>query len=647
MRRFWKRPVVTHAPARREAAPEAPPKEAADAQIARGNALEDAGELAAALACYREALLCAPTYAKAYMNVGNALQKSGRFAEAILAMREATTCSPDFAPARCNLGALLLQSGDYAAAERQLREALKLQPTMAEAAVVLADVLGSTGRAVEAEAELQRALRIQPHHVGAALNLGLLYLEQERFDAAESTLLHARAIAPALGLVHAALGNLYLKTGRTAEASRVLNEALGLEPTLPDAQSALLFSLCLDADVAPDAVFEGHARAGENMVHAAGPPFTSWPGSPDPDRRLKVGYVSGDFRAHPVGLFLHPVLAQHDRASFDVYCYSNRDLVDDMTHALRRAADHWEVVARFGDDLLAKRIRDNEIDILVDLSGHTSGNRLGVFARHPAAVQVTWLGYLNTSGLPSMDYRLCDRYTDPIGATERFHTEQIYRMPHSQWCYAPIHDVPLVADPHPERPGALVFGSFNQYAKISDACLDLWCRILAEVPDATLAILDVPGGRTREMFLQRLIRRRIDPGRVVIHGRKSILDYFAAISSVDIALDTLPYNGATTTLDTLWMGVPIVALRGGRAISRSSYSIMRSLDLPELIAADPEEYVRLNVGLAHDPRMRRHLRGTLRDRLKLSPLMDSAGFVRDLEAAYRQMWRTWCQSRAA
>jgi protein O-GlcNAc transferase len=218
-------------------------------------------------------------------------------------------------------------------------------------------------------------------------------------------------------------------------------------------------------------------------------------------------------------------------------------------------------------------------------------------------------------------------------------------MPHSQWCYSPVYDVAPVHKPHVHEPAAMVFGSFNQYAKISDSCLDLWCRILARLPQATLTMLDVPDGRTQNDLRDRLAKRQIDPGRVVTHGRESVFEYFAAIADVDIALDTFPYNGATTTLDTLWMGVPLVALPGDRGITRSSYSILQSAGVHELIASTPDDYVELNVRLARDESWRQALRGTLRGRLEQSPVMDTARFVRDLEAAYRQMWSRWCNSR--
>ncbi len=499
-----------------------------------------------------------------------------------------------------------------------------------------------TGRPADAEAQLRRALSVKPNHAGAALNLGLLYLRQNRIDEAERALLQGTALDPSSASIDAALGSLYLKVGRATEATAALRRALEKNPTLNDARNVLLFSLNFDPELDAVAAFDAHARAGAEIVRSAGPPFVVWDNSRDADRRLKIGYVSGDFGNHPTGLFLRPVLEHHDRANFEIYCYSNSNLVVEGTRRLHCAAEHWEVVADIDDDMLAGLIRRDRIDILVDLSGHTAHNRLGVFARHPAPVQATWLGYLNTTGLPTMDYRIADRHTDPPGLTEKLHTERLYRMPNSQWCYAPVYDLPLIEAPHPERPDAIVFGSFNQYAKITDACLDLWCRILCEVPDATLVILDAPPGRTRDMLRARVAARHVDPERIVIRGRASILEYFTAIGNTDIALDTFPYNGATTTLDTLWMGVPVVALRGERGISRSSYSIMESLRMPELIAGSSEEYVRLNVALARNAGQRQELRSTLRRRLELSPLMDTAGFVRDLETAYRGMWRVWC-----
>jgi len=255
------------------------------------------------------------------------------------------------------------------------------------------------------------------------------------------------------------------------------------------------------------------------------------------------------------------------------------------------------------------------------------------------------MGYLNTTGLTTIDYRICDRFTDPEGDTDKYHTERLYRMPHSQWCYAPWYNVPEVAKPHARSPNDIVFGSFNRFEKISDDCLDAWCDVLDRIPESRLLILDVRTSNGRDELLYRIARRGIDSTRVLTRGRESIFDYFNAIGNVDIALDTWPYNGATTTLNTLWMGVPVVALRGRQGISRGSYSIMQALSMPELIADSRDAYVDINVGLARDVDWRQVLRKTLRERLSASTLMDAPRFVADLEPGYRQMWVEWCRKQ--
>jgi protein O-GlcNAc transferase len=625
--------------------PSAVAPESADRLIAQGNALEDNGDFEAALHCYREALSVAPGYPRAHMNIGNALQRLGRLDEAIAAQREASGCAPDYAPARFNLAALLVAAGDWVAADSELRIVLRLQPEMAEATVLLAEVLAALGRTGEAEAELRRALRLRPDFAGAALNLGLLHMDNNQWDEAEAMLEQARVMDPALATIESALGTLYLRTGRVADARRALRQALDRDPTLHGARSPLLFSLNLTAESDAASIYREHARTGEVIARSADPGFVSWTNRPDPERKLKIGYVSGDFRKHPIGLLLRPVLERHDRARYEIHCYSNHRTVDDMTRLLQRSVEHWHAIAADTDRAVADQIRRDAIDVLVDLSGHTDHNRLRVFAVHPAPIQVAWLGYLNTTGLATMDYRICDWHTDPEGAPEPLHTERLHRMPHSQWCYAPYYDVPLVTQDR--RTDGLVLGSFNQYMKISDSCLDLWCQILAAMPEARLLALGVPGGSSQDAFRHRIARRNIDPARVDLRDRLGILEYFTAIASVDVALDTYPYNGATTTLDTLWMGVPMVALRGDRGIARGGYSILQSLNLPELIASSPAQYVALNVRLGRDRSWRDRLRTTLRNDLAASPLMDAASFVADLESAYRGMWRTWCGAQHA
>jgi predicted O-linked N-acetylglucosamine transferase (SPINDLY family) len=583
----------------------------ADGLIEAGHLLEDQGEFGAALERYRLGVAAAPSYARAHLNFGNALDKLSRPEEAAVAYREAIRCDSTYAPARFNLGALLLRMNDLPGAEREITEALRLRPTMYEAVLVLADVMEALERFDDAEAAFKSASAIAPEHSGTLLNYGMFCFRQDRFD----------------------------------EAMALLQRARTLDPSFTAAESALLFSLNFRTDCDAGAVAREHRRVGHLISAAAGPVFSQWSNVPNPQRRLRIGYVSGDFLNHPVALFLRPVLENHDRRAFEVFCLSNATRPHSIADPIRQNADHCRDIGALDDDQVAEVIRHDELDVLVDLSGHTDRNRLSVFARHPAPVQITWLGYLNSTGLQSMDYRICDAHTDPPGETERLYTEKLVRMPASQWCYAPWHHVEMIHDPHVTRPHALVFGSFNQYRKISDPCLAAWCAVLEQLPDAELLVVNVKQ-HSQARFIERVKRQGIDPARVTMRNRASILDYFATIASVDIALDTFPYNGATTTLDTLWMGVPVIGLRGDRAVARSTFSILRSVGQEELIAQDVKSYVDVNVRLAGDRAWRRRLRNGLRHQLSESPLMDAKRFTRALEARYRSMWQTWCSSQA-
>jgi len=608
--------------------------------VDRGNALEDQGDFAAAMAQYREAAAVAPGYARAYLNIGNALQRQGQLDEAIRAQLTALEIDPRFAPARFNLGNIHLARGDLDAAEREFREALRLAPGMANAAIALANLYETRRQPADAERELRYALGVEPRHAGAVHNLRLLLNRQARWDEAEEVAVHAVAVDPTSAAACEELATQYVQTGRAKEAEPMFRRALAANPRSAATYSNLLFSLNLRDDLDPAAIFREHRAFAATFELDHGQAGASLRATGTPDHRLRVAYLSGDFRQHAVASFVLAILKHHDRSRVEVSCYSNNDVDDAVTGALRAAADHWRDIARVDDDAAARMIRSDDIDVLVDLSGHTPKSRVLLFSRRCAPVQVTWLGYLNTTGLESADFRLCDSRTDPPGASEHLHTERLYRLPHSQWFYAPVHDVPQASPPRPGHPERVIFGSFNQFPKISNACLDLWCEVLRRVPSAGLQVLDVPRGKTAERFLAGLARRGIDAERVTLHPRLDLARYFSAIQDVDIALDTIPYNGATTTLDALWMGVPLVALRGDRGIARGGASILETLGLPDLIAPTKADFVDRNLRLVADAGLRLEMRRTLRRRLERSPLMDAAGFTRDLENAYREMLRT-------
>lgn len=583
-----------------------------DSLISAGQELEDRGDFEAALECYQRAVREAPESPRALLNVGNALQRLGRFDDSMEVLQHAIQRAPDYGPAHFNLGLLLKERGKNKAAESALLHALRLQPSMIEAMLILADLYEVDERNDEAQHQYERALQLTPDHVAVLFDYGMFWSRRRRFD----------------------------------KAAECFSRVRTLDPGFQDIESIELFSLNYRTDVDARSIAREHHRVGANIARAAGSHFVAWTNDPIAERPLRVGYVSGDFLTHPVAILLRPVLEHHDQTRFVTYCFSNTPQSDQVADFLRERTQNWRSISTMNDDEVVEQVRRDEIDILVDLSGHTARHRLPVFARHPAPIQVTWLGYLNTTGLPAMDYRICDQHTDPSGSSEFLHTEQLVRMPHSQWCYMPWHYTEIVREPGVQRPDTVLFASVNKERKISDECLALWLRVLSQVPHGRMLVLDFPQVASRANFLKRVERHGIDPARVAVRGRETISEYFKTLAQVDIALDTFPYNGATTTLDTLWMGVPIVALRGDRGISRSGYSILKTLGADELIAETPEDYVALNVHLARDGQWRGDLRSTLRTRMERSPLMDHAGFTLALEERYREMWRKWCAGRS-
>jgi predicted O-linked N-acetylglucosamine transferase (SPINDLY family) len=356
--------------------------------------------------------------------------------------------------------------------------------------------------------------------------------------------------------------------------------------------------------------------------------------------------MSGDLRQHSVAYFLEPVLAHHDRRAVEVHAYATGLTQDAVTDRLQGLVDHWTGCTGLSDDALAGRIRSDGIDILVDLSGHTGGNRLRVFARKPAPVQVTYLGYAATTGLSAMDYRLTTAVVDPPGQ-EAYHSEALYRLPRSLWCYRPSAEAPEVNRETPAaRHGVITFGSMNNIAKVSPETVALWGEILRRLPGSRLVMTSVPEGSVRATLTERFAAVGVEGPRLVLHGKLPAERFWEVLGGIDIGLDPFPYNGTTTTCETLWMGVPVVTLEGSSAVARSGVALLSLAGLPELIARDEPGYVRIALDLARDLPRLSALRAGLRPRLAASPLRDEPGFTRELEEAYRAMWRRWCASGA-
>ena len=365
----------------------------------------------------------------------------------------------------------------------------------------------------------------------------------------------------------------------------------------------------------------------------------------DSERRLRVGYVSADFFTHPAAYFFEPLLAAHDRTNLEIFCYSAGARSDETTNRLREIAGAWRSIVGMNDETVARIIEADAIDILVDLSGHTAGNRLLVFARKPAPVQATYLGSLTTTGLTAIDYKLTDRFLTPDGTAERF-SEELVRLPHCFVCYQPPHGAPPVAALPSSKGGRVTFGSFNNLTKVMPEVVALWSRILRALPETKIILKDrtLADPAQCARYLGLFAENGVEAGRVELLPRTTMADYLAVYDRVDIAFDPFPYNGCTTTCDALWMGVPVITLAGAMSYSRFGVSLLSNLGLDELIAATPDKYVEKAVALANDRKRLMVLRSELRSRMAASPLCDAKAFAKGIEEAYRRMWRRWCKS---
>jgi predicted O-linked N-acetylglucosamine transferase (SPINDLY family) len=362
-------------------------------------------------------------------------------------------------------------------------------------------------------------------------------------------------------------------------------------------------------------------------------------------RRLRVGYVSPDFKNHSVARFFLPLLAHHERSAFEVTCYAELKRPDAVSERIRGLAEHWCPTVGLSNDELAERIRADGVDILVDLAGHTSDNRLLTFARTPAPVAVSWLGYANTTGVAAIDYRFSDAECEPPGESDRRSSERIWRLPHGFHCFSPLDDAPAVTAPPNAARGSTMFGSFNNFLKLAPETIALWGRVLAAVPGSRLLLKSnfVFDAAAHRRHLERFAAAGIDPARItILPYMPDDHAHLAAYAEVDVALDPFPYNGTTTTCEALWMGVPVVTLRGDRHAARVGTSLLTRVGLAALIADDEAGYVARAADLAAAPERLAQLRAGLRAQVAASKLCDAAGFARDVEDAYRAMWRAWC-----
>jgi len=612
-----------------------------------GVALQALGRPGEAESSFQRAIELRPEFHEAHGNLGYLLAGLGRPKRAEACYRRAIELHPEYPEAHNGLGVLLQERGLASEAEKSCREATLLRPDFPHAHFNRGIALEALGRLPEAEASFRRAIELDPAAYQAHTNLGNVLQAQRRLSEAEAAYRAALEIDARSAATHSNLGSALRELGRIEEAEESFRRAVALDAGFHAAHSNLLFTLNCTERLSRTELFSEHrewALRHETPLAAFRKPHAN---ARDPGRKLRIGYVSPDFRRHSVAYFIEPVLAAHDRAGFEVICYSNVATPDGMTQRLMGLSDSARNIAATGDIDAAELVRSDGIDILVDLAGHTSRGRLGLFALKPAPVQVTYLGYPNTSGIEAMDWRLTDVHADPTGEQDRIHSEKLARLPETFLCFRPAKEAPEVqASPHLAK-GYVTFGSFNVLSKITREVVAVWARLLERLPSSRLLMkaTGLSDTRARNRMLGEFAQHGIGAERLsILPMDGEFATHLARYHEIDIGLDPFPYNGTTTTLEALWMGVPVINIAGDRHSARVGASILANVGLESLVARNVDDYLSLAVGLANDSGRLVRLRETIRGLVSASPLRDEARFARALENEYRKMWRAWCEA---
>jgi len=622
--------------------------DSAAAHFNKGNAHASLGQHAAAIEAYGNALRLKPDFADAELALGVALENLGRFAEATAHYRRVLDISPGYAEAHFNLGGALQRMGQLPAAVASYQRALEGNPGFAEAHYRLGTILLALGRHEQTILSYRRAIEANPGHADAHNSLGVVLNLTGKYDEAVAHFRQAVSIEPGFLQAHVNLGSVLKDIGQLDGALESTQRALRIDPDYPLAHSNLLFIQNYLGDLPASRLLADARRYGEAVARFARP-YVAWPNVPEPDRCLRVGFVSGDLCDHPVGYFVEGVLAALSsgyRGWLELHAYPCGPCHDAISARIRSSCHGWHPAAGQSDEALAGQIHGHGIDVLIDLSGHTAHGRLPVFAWKPAPVQVSWLGYFATTGVAAIDYFIADPWTLPEREETSF-TEKVWRLPETRLCFTPPEAEAAVATLPALANGYLTFGCFNNLTKMNDAVVALWARILAKVPDSRLFLKSRQLGEfnVRKDIEFRFSAHGIDPRRLLMEGHSSRSEYLAAYQRVDIALDPFPYPGGTTTVEALWMGVPVLTLSGERFLARQGVGLLMNAGLPDWVASDPDDYVARAVWHAVEPDRLASLRGRLRDQVQASPLFDAARFARHFESALRSMWALWCERR--
>jgi predicted O-linked N-acetylglucosamine transferase (SPINDLY family) len=634
-------------------------------------------EPAAAIEYLQRAVALLPTYLEARYALGELLRQENRLDEAVASLRAAVVLDPGHVLAHCELGIALQTALELEEAAASYRRALALDPKLVAAIFNLAQIRQAQGHLDEAvdlyRSELairpnaisltnlgtvlyeqhklaqsidsyRQALMLDPETEMAHNNLGVALCDQGRLDDAVASYRRAIAIRFDYAEAHRNLGAALKEQGQLEAAVACFRQALALKPDYVETFSDYLMTLQYLPDVTREELFEEHIRYGECFE---APLRASWPrhdpAQHQPAGKLRSGFLSGDLHMHPIGFFLENALRHIDRGRFEIVLYANSEKNDALTGRLRAMGFAWVPVLGLSDADTAQRIRDDAIDILVDLSGHTGANRLPVFARKPAPIQATWLGYWATTGLRAMDYVICDRYGVPADE-RRFFLEQPWYLPDTRLCFTPpAEPVPVAALPALEH-GSITFGCFNNLTKMTAPVVAAWARILRDVDGSRLLLKSgqLATVAVRDEVQARFAAHGIPARQIMFEDSSGRAEYFTAYNRIDIALDPFPFTGGTTSIEGLWMGVPVLTLRGDRMIAHQGEAILHNIGLEDWIAEDIDDYVRQALERAADLTALARLRGELRARLLISPLCDGPAFARNLDEAFTGMWKKYC-----
>ena len=581
------------------------------------------------LEAYQKSILLKPDQPRIWLAIGQLLSKMGKVDESIEAYRRGLEQAPGEAWALNNLGSLLMNKGRMAEALELFDRAIAANGNYCEAHNNKGLALDLSGRAHESIAPFQKAAELSPKSALIRSNMGNAYFRAGQLDEAIKSYEKAIELDPNYALGHYNLGTAFKESGLMEQALGEYQKASELAPDDASAGSNLLYTMHFSPETDLATLLKAH-RAW-NDIHGAKTREkrrTKWNVDTNPNRPLRVGFVSPDFRLHPVGRFFKPLIARFDRSKIQSVCYSDTLNPDDITRDIRSSAAEWRETTGMTHEALADQIVNDGIDILVDLTMHMAGNRMLLFALKPAPVQVTWLAYCSTTGLETMDYRISDPHMDPPGRWEKHYSEMTVRLPRTYWCYEAPAMAPEVGELPAATAGIFTFGCLNNISKINDGVLDAWSEILQNTPNSRL-ILHVRKGEAQRVMLERFARRGIEARRIEFADILPFGDYLALHHRIDLALDPFPYNGGTTTCDALWMGVPVATLAGDRPMGRAGASLLANIGLENLIFNNVKEYVKMVTVTAGRPDELAMLRKTLRQRMLNSPLMDADVFVRD------------------